>query len=174
MVRSFLMPALAVCAAGLFTPAVAPAQTKVGIINLQRAILQTAEIKKASADMQTKYKPRQDALEKLQTQLTDIQNKLASGQGKLTASQEADLNDQGARVQRDAQRMSDDLQADVEADRNDVVQKAGQRMVEVVKKLADDKTLDVVIDSANTVFWKTALEITDDAIAAYDKAYPVK
>ena len=66
------------------------------------------------------------------------------------------------------------MQAGAEKDRNDILQRGTQRMTEVVKKLADEKGLDVVVDSANIVFFKPTLEITQEAIAAYDKAYPVK
>jgi len=47
-------------------------------------------------------------------------------------------------------------------------------MREVVTKLAEAKGLDVVIDSANTFYYKPALDITAEATAAYDKAYPGK
>jgi outer membrane protein len=47
-------------------------------------------------------------------------------------------------------------------------------MQEVVKKLAVDKGVDVVIDISNAVYFKDTLEITTEAIAAYDKAYPAK
>jgi Skp family chaperone for outer membrane proteins len=40
--------------------------------------------------------------------------------------------------------------------------------------LADEKGLDLVVDSANTLFFKPALELTNDAVVAYNKAYPVK
>jgi outer membrane protein len=62
----------------------------------------------------------------------------------------------------------------VDKDRNEIINHAGQRMQQVVQKLADERGLDVVIDSSNTVFFKPGLEITDVAVAAYDKAYPVK
>ena len=169
MSRSFFLASLVVCAAGL-----APAQVKVGVINLQKAVLETAEIKKASADMQAKYKPRQDALEKLQSDLGDIQNQLQTGQGKLSPAQTADLEAQGQRKQREAQRIQEDLQADVERDRNDILQRAGQRMTEVVKKVAEEKGLDMVVDVTAAIFFKPALEVTDASIAAYDKAYPLK
>jgi hypothetical protein len=32
----------------------------------------------------------------------------------------------------------------------------------------------VVIDISNTIYFKPALEITNDALAAYNKTYPVK
>ena len=47
-------------------------------------------------------------------------------------------------------------------------------MQEVVKKLAEEKGFDVVVDVSNAVYFKPALEITTESIAAYDKAYPAK
>jgi outer membrane protein len=84
------------------------------------------------------------------------------------------LTAQGQRKQRELQRMSDDLQADVTADRNVILTQSSRKMQEVVKKLADEKGLDVVVDIQSTVFFKSALDITAEAVAAYDKAYPAK
>jgi outer membrane protein len=156
-------------AVSVICPQYAAGQAKVGVVNFQRAVLETSEMKKASADLQAKYKPRQDQLEKLQRDLTDIQAKLQNPQ---TAS--ADLQSDGQRKQREAQRITEDLQADAERDRNDILQRGTQRMTDVVKKLADEKGLDVVFDATNAVFFKPALEITQEAIAAYDKTYPAK
>jgi outer membrane protein len=174
MFRSSLFPALAVCAAGLVCSAVASAQTKVGVINLQKAILDTAEIKKASIDLQNKYKPRQDALEKVQRELSDVQTQLQSSQGRLSAAGEAELQARGQRKQREAERLGQDLQDDVNRERNDILTRAGQRMTELIKKIAEDKGLDVVVDTQNTYFFKPGLEITTEATTAYDKAYPLK
>ncbi len=171
MFRSTL--ALAVCAAGLVSvPAVG--QAKVGVVSLQKAILETAEIKKAGNDMQIKYKKRQDELDKAQRELNDIQMQLQSAQGKLSAAGEADLTARGARKEREAKRLDEDLRADVERDRNDVLARAQTRMQEIVKKVSDDKGLDMVVEATALVTFKPALDITNDVIAAYDKAFPVK
>jgi outer membrane protein len=172
MPRFSFLSALAVVALGLMLPAQASAQVKVGIINMQRAVLGTEEIKKASADMQTKFKPRQDQLDKVQKDMADIQAKLQSQQ--VPAAAQVDLTAEGQRKQREAQRISEDLQADVERERTDILQRASQRMAEVVKKLAEDKGFDVIVDTTTTVFYKPALEVTEEAMAAYDKAYPAK
>jgi len=174
MFRSSILPALAVCAAGLFSSSIAPAQTKIGVVNFQKAILDTAEIKKASVDLQNKYKPRQDALEKVQRELSDIQTQLQASQGKLSAAGEADLTARGQRKQREAERLNQDLQDDVTNERNTVLQRAGGRMTEIIKKIADEKSLDLVVDSTNAISFKPALEITTEATAGYDKAYPLK
>lgn len=149
-------------------------QTKVGVVSLQRAVLGCAEIKKASAAMEAKYKPRQQEMERVQRELDGIRQQLQANAGKLTPAAEADLNAQGQRKQRDLQRMNDDLQADVTAERNDVLASSGKKMREIVEKLAVAKGLDVVVDEQSTLFFKTALDLTADAITAYDQAYPVK
>ena len=90
------------------------------MINFQKAILDTADIKKASTDMQNRYKPRQTQLEAVQRELSDIQTQLQSSQGRLSAAGEADLTARGQRKQRESERLSQDLQADVERERPDI------------------------------------------------------
>lgn len=173
MASNQFVRAFVVCAAGLYGAAFASAQTplKVAVINLQRAIVETAEIKKAQVELEARYKPRTAELERLQKELQDIQVQLQSG--KLSPQGEQELNARGQLRQRQLQRAQEDLQGDVDRDRNEILQKAGQRMSEVVRKIADEKGLDMVVDITNTVFFRPALEITTEAIAAYDKAYPV-
>lgn len=168
-VRLFL-----VCFALASIPRIVSAQTKVAVINLQKAVLDSDEIKKASAALEAKYKPRQAVIEKLQNEIQTIQQQLQTMAGKLTQQAEADLNAQGSKKQRDMQRAVDDLQADVNAERQEILGKSSQKMGEVVKKLAEEKGYDLVVDISNTIYFKPALEITSEALAAYNKAYPAK
>ncbi|MGA2741376.1 MAG: OmpH family outer membrane protein [Bryobacteraceae bacterium] len=149
-------------------------QTKVAVVSLQRAVLGCAEIKQASAAMEAKYKPRQQEMERLQRELEGIKQQLQTNAGKLTPAAEADLNAQGQRKQRDLQRLNDDLQADVTAERNEILGTSGKRMKEIVQKLAEEKGVDMIVDEQSTLFFKPAMDLTAEAIAAYDKAYPAK
>lgn len=158
-----------------FAPAqTAPAPPKMAVINLQRAVLESAEIKKANAEMEAKYKPRADKLQDLQREVASISQQLQTNAGKLTAQAEADLQADGQRKQRDAQRLQEDLQADVDRERNDILSASSKKMQEVVKKIAEEKGYDLVVDVTNAIYFKPALDITNDAIAAYDKTYPAK
>src|SRR4051812_5926233 len=154
--------------------AFAPAQLKIAILNSQQAVLDTAEIKQAQAQLEARFKPRSGEIEKVQNELAALQNQLQTGQGKITAQQEQNLTAQGQRRQRELQRLTEDLQADVDRERNEILQRVGGRMQEIVRKIAEERTLDVVVDVSNTVYFKPALELTKEATAAYDKAYPVK
>jgi outer membrane protein len=152
----------------------ASGQAKVAVINSQLSVLETAELKKAQAELEAKFKPRQAQLEKLNKELADLQAQLEQGQGKLTPQAAQNIQIAGQRKQREAQRMQEDLQGDVDRERNEILARSGSRMQEVVKKIAEERSLDIVIDISNTVYHKPALDITKDATAAYDKAYPVK
>jgi Skp family chaperone for outer membrane proteins len=46
------------------------------------------------------------------------------------------------------------------------------RMQEVVKKVAEEKGADMVVDTQTTIYFKPAMEITADVLAAYNKAHP--
>jgi len=166
-----LRPLLAGCAL-LAVSHSAPAQTKVAVINLQRAVLESAEIKAASDAMSARYKPRVAEIEQLNKEISALAANLQSNSGKLTPQAEADMTQQAQRKQRDVQRKQDDLQADVDRERNEILQKSSVKMSAVVKKLAESKGLDIVVDAPYAVYFKEALEITAEAIAAYDKENP--
>jgi outer membrane protein len=157
-----------------FTPLTVLAQVKVAIINLQKAVLDTAEIQKAQKELEARYKPRQDKAEALQKELQGIQNQLQTLAGKLTPQAEQEYNLQGQRKQRELQRVTEDLQADVDRDRQEILSRSGTRMTEIVKKISEAKALDVVVDVSNTIYFKPALDISAEATAEYNKAYPAK
>ena len=164
---------VAVCSALFALSQIASGQAKVAVINLQEAVFKSAEIQKADAEMQAKYKPRQDEINRVTTEISDLAQKFQAGQGKLAEAVLADLQAQGQRRQRDLQRLQEDLNADAERDRNDILTKATQKMGDVVKKLAEEKGVDLVVDSATILYFKPTMDLTADTIAAYDKAYPV-
>ena len=129
--RMALRPLMA-CSALLTFGQLATAQTKVGVINLQKAVLESAEIKAASAAMEARYKPRVTQIEQIDKEIATISQNLQSNAGKLTAQAEGDLNAQGTKKQREVQRLRDDLTADVDRDRNEILQKSSVKMGEVV------------------------------------------
>jgi len=91
----------------------ANAQVKIAVINTQKALLETDDIKKAQLDLEAKFKPRQDQMIKVQKELEDIQAQLQSGKLNELGTQE--INAEGQRKQRELQRMQQDINANVPA-----------------------------------------------------------
>jgi len=172
MFRTVAIRAGLLCLAFTCFPAFAPAQQKVAVIDFQKAIQDTDEAKKELAALAAKYKGKQDDLQKLQNDLQSISQQLSSG--KLTQQAGEDLQVVGQRKEREAQHIQEDLQADSQRDSQEIGSRLAQKMKTVVGKLAEEKGLDLVVDVAPALYFKPALEITTDAVAAYNKAYPAK
>jgi outer membrane protein len=147
-----------------------PTPAKVAIINAQKAVADTQEIQKAQKDLEAKYGPRQQAVTKLQNDLQTLQTQMNAPN--LTPEREATMRADFTTKQKQLQRLGEDLQNDVNNERQDILGRAGRHMTDVVKKLAEERGFDVVIDITNTLYYKPGLEITAAATAAYDKAYP--
>jgi outer membrane protein len=158
----------------LVSAGIASAQVKMAIINLRTAVGETADFKKSASDFEGRMKPKVEEMDKLNRDLQSLQQQLETNGAKLTPQAAQDLQIQGQRKQRELQRLTEDLQGERDRVTNDVVGRVTQRMQEVVKKLAEEKGLDVVVDAGNTVFFKSALDITKEAVAAYDQAYAPK
>ncbi len=150
--------------------AVAPA--KLAIVNAQRAVADTQDLKKAQATLEAKYRPRQQAIESLQRDLQSIQQQLATPN--LAPDREAQLRQTATEKQKQLQRLGEDLQGDVNAERQDILGRVGRQMTDVIRKLAEQRGLDVVVDITNTLYYRPALDLTAEATAAYDRAYPAK
>src|ERR1700733_11204679 len=172
MFRFLAIRSAVLCLAIALFSSFASAQIKIGVINVQKALSDTDELKKASVDLAKKYQPRQEEMDKLQKDLESIDAQLNSG--KLNAQATADLQAQGTRKQRDQQRMTDDMNADVAKDREDILAKMSQKMQDVINKLAADKGLDIIVEASQTLFFKPTFDLTADATTAYNLANPAK
>lgn len=170
--RMGLGPFLACSALCVFTQ-VASAQTKIAVVDIQTAVAKSDEIVKAQEEMNAQFKPRQDKINLLASEIQALQTQLQNANGKLTDAQVADIQANGSKKQRELKYAQDDLQNDVDAFKAETLQKTGAKMNEVIKKVAESKGVDLVVDTQTTHFFKPALDITDEVVAAYNKAYPV-
>jgi len=167
-----LFTPLVACSALFLAGHVAEAQTKVAVISLQKSLFDTAEIKKAQDEMNATLGPRQAQAEKLNQEILAITQKLQND-ASLTQQAQFDLNAEGKRKQTDLTLLQEDLQADAQSMRQTILSKSTDRMQAVVKKLAEEKGLDLVVDTQVALFFKPTMDLTAEATAAYDKAYPV-
>lgn len=165
--------AAAACVMGLMSvPAMA--QSKIGVVDFQRAIVDTAEFKKAYSGLEAKYKPVQDQLQKAQQELQDIETTLRNSQGQLSQAGAAELQAKGQRKQTQVERLTQDLEEEFQAERDAALRLVGNRMTDVLKKLLDEKQLDLIIDSQALRASRPAMDITDAAITAYNTAHPAQ
>lgn len=157
--------------------AAAPAKS-VAIINLRGAIGSTAEGKQASAELQSQFAPRSSEIDNLTKQISDLQQKLQAGQGKLSQEEEARLTGEGQRLTQRLYRRRNDFQEDASAAQQEVLERIGRKMVEVLDRYARENGFSVVLDTSGQnspiLYASNQVDVTQDIIRLYDQAYPVK
>jgi outer membrane protein len=157
--------------------AAAPVKS-VGIINLRGAIGSTAEGKQASAELQSQFAPRSAEIDSLTKQINDLQQKLQAGQGKLSQEEETRLTGEGQRLTQRLDRRRNDFQEDASAAQQEVLERIGRKMVDVLDRYARENGFSVVLDTSGQnspiLYASNQVDVTQDIIRLYDQAYPVK
>lgn len=152
----------------------AQAPLKVGVISMQKALQETAEIKKAEADLKARFTPEQEKLAQMEKEIAKLQQDIQQNQGKYNEITLNEMAGQAQIKQRRLERESQNLQEQVNRVRQDILQRVGQRLQEIVKMVAEEQGLDMVFDVASTMYTKPALDISAAVTAAYDKKYPAQ
>ncbi len=160
-------------------PAAAAALVKsVGIINLRGAIGSTAEGKQASAELQSQFAPRSSEIDAMTKQINDLQQKLQAGQGKLSQEEETRLTAEGQRLTQRLDRRRNDFQEDATAAQQEVLERIGRKMVDVLDRYARENGFSVVLDTSGQnspiLYASNQVDVTQDIIRLYDQQYPVK
>ena len=171
----FVFPALAIGFAAL-SHAQAATPSKVAIINVQQAILQTKDGQKASGDLQTKFTPRRQQLEKKQADIQALQDQMRKGSATMSEEAKQKVARDIDSNQKSLQRDSEDFEADVQQEEGKIMQDLGQKMMDVLIKYATQNGISVVLDVSNQqtpVLWADpSADITTEIVKLYDQAHP--
>ncbi len=166
-------------AAGVTAPAPTVATgvpSKVAIIQLQQAMLKTQDGQKASADMQAKFGPRRQVLEKQQTDLKAMQDQLSKGAATMSDAAKQKMASDIASGQKKLQRDGEDFDAEVQSYENGLQQGLLTRLVDVIAKYATQNGYAMVVDVSSQqspLIWADqAYVITDAIVKLYDEVHP--
>ena len=146
-----------VLAALLMTPAVwaqatgagAPASAKVGVLNVQAAIASTAEGKQAAAELQSQFAPRTTELQNLQKQIEELRNRLQTGQSTLSDEEKVRLQREGDQLTRAFQRKQQEFQDDTNDAQQEVVNRIGRKLVDVLNKYSKENGYSIILDTSS-------------------------
>jgi len=153
----------------------APVQGKIGVINIQAAIANTAEGKKVLADLQRKYQPRQQELQRLQQEIQAIQDQLTKQSATLSDEEQGRLSRESEDKQKLLKRTAEDAQNDFNRDRDEAINKMGQKMVRIIGEYAPQNGFTLILDDAQIPIYYASkeIEITEEIVKRYDAANPV-
>jgi outer membrane protein len=170
-----VFPAFALGFAAL-AHAQAATPTKVAIISVQQAILQTKDGQKASAALQAKFLPKRQELEKKGAAIQALQEQMKKGSATMSDDAKQKLAREIDSNQKSLQRDSEDFDADVQQEEGRIMQDLGQKIMDVIIKHATTNGFAMVLDVSNQqtpVLWADpSSDITAEIIKLYDAAHP--
>lgn len=169
------------------SPAAGAPVGKIGVLNIQQAIFNTAEGKQAVAELQKKFQPRQQDLQRQQQEIQNLQDQIQRQQTTLSDAERIRLSRELAEKQKLFERAQEDGQSEIQEERQDVTNRIGQKMVQIIDDYAKQNGYSLILDQqlpvlganqmadAQMQIWYAAndVRITDDIVKRYDAAFPV-
>ena len=161
--------------AGAQDPVTTGAGGKIGLINIQQAILATGEGKQAMSELQTKYEPRRQQLQRDQDGINQLTDQLQKQSATLSDEEATRLRRDLDRKQSQFKREQEDAQSDYNGDTQDVANRIGGKMVKIINDYAQKNGYELVIDPAqiNVFYAAKGIDITEPIVRLYDQANPV-
>ncbi len=160
----------------LALPALAQNPTKVGVINLQSAIVGTKDGQKAANDIQSRFNPKKEDLDKRQGDIAQLQDQLNRGRNTLSEDARQKLVREIDQKTKSLNRDTEDARAELDQEEQKIMNELGSRIVAVIDKYAKDNgyvmILDVSSPQAPVMFASNTVDITRDIIELYDKNAP--
>src|ERR1700747_1463128 len=150
---------------------------KVGVLNVRQAIVATSEGKQASAELQGQFTSRQTDLENLNKQLADISQRLQANGDKLSPEEASRLQRQGEALQKQLTRKMEDYQEDVNSSQQEVIDRIGRKMMDVLDRYARENAYVAIFDSSAQgapIYVSNGIDVTAAIVKLYDQAYPAK
>jgi outer membrane protein len=155
----------------------APVQAKIGIVNIQDAIVATNEGKKEFDALQARFAPKQNDLKTQNDEVENIKKDLQAKGDKLNEDERARQVKNLEVKQKSLQRNYEDAQNEFQQAEQEVVNRIGGKMLNVLEKYAKNNGYSVILDVSNPqtpVLWASqGTNITKELVDAYNAEAPV-
>ena len=149
-----------------------PPATKIGVVNIQQAISASNEGKKEADTLQQKFGGRQAELKTLNDEVEGLKKQYQAQEAKLSDEEKGNRAKVIEAKQKTLQRNYDDFQGEVQQAEQDVINRIGQKMLNVLDKYAKTNGYAVIIDVSNpqtpVLFASQGNDITKQLVDAYN------
>jgi outer membrane protein len=151
---------------------IALAETKVGYVDLQKAIQGVSSGKKAKEQLDSDFKKRKDGLDKKKADIEkmgqDLEKKKSVLSEEVFSKKQMELQEEMMKFQKTVA----ENQLEMQKKEGELLEPIFSKMSKVVEKVAQDKGFSMVLEKKgqNVLFADKANDLTDDVIAAFEKA----
>ncbi len=155
------------------SPSVPSTGLRMGVVDLQKVLVETEAGKKARESLSTFMKNRQAVVELEEKELKRMEEDLVKQASVLSAAAKKDREDQLRRRVMEFQQRANDLNREVQEKQKEVLEDFRERAERVVGRVAQQLGLAVVMEKGRggpTVYADTSLDISAKVIEEFNKA----
>lgn len=154
----------------ILVAAIANADTKIGFVDMQKAIQATAAGKKAKTELEGDFNKKKKDLEKKEADLKKMGEDLEKKKSVL--SEEA-LGKKQAEFQEEMMKYRDVVgksQVEIQKKERELTAPILEKMKKAIAKLAKDKGYSLILENSQMVLFATAeSDLTDEVVKAFEK-----
>jgi Skp family chaperone for outer membrane proteins len=152
--------------------AAAAGPSKVGIINIELAIIGSNEGQREFSNLQKRFEPKQNELQALNKEVEDLKKRLSTQGDKLNDDARANLVKSIEQKQKNLQRSAEDAQNDFQSQQKDLANQIGRKLLQTLDKYAKNNGYTVILDVSNPqspVLWAgNSVDLTKEIVDAYN------
>jgi outer membrane protein len=156
----------------------APAQSpgKVGVINIQGAIISTKDGQKAAGEIQSRFNPKKAELDRRQGELGQLQDQLNKGRNTLSEEAQQKLVREIDQKTKSLNRDTEDARAELDQEQQKLMGELFSRIQVVLDKYAKDNGYSLILDISSpqtpVMYASNTIDVTREIIDLYDKNAP--
>jgi outer membrane protein len=158
----------------LAMPLASLADTKIGWIDMQRALEEIDEGKAAKAQLKKDFEEKQKQLDARATEVKNLDADFQKQQLVMAPDAKAAKAAEIERKKVEVQQFFMGLQQDLSNREREITRGIFDKLVGVSREIAEAEGFTMVVDKNTVVYAPPALEITNEVVRKYNVRYPVK
>jgi len=164
MVNAFLKAAAAIALGALVTTSgVMAAELKVGFLNTERVLRESAPAVRAQKKLEREFEKRAADLAKMQKQIGDLQAALDRDGATMAEGERNNKVRELSNLQRDFQRNDRSLREDVNQRKNEELASLQERANKIIQQIAESEKFDLILQEP--IVWASPrIDLTDRII----------
>ena len=150
--------------------------SRVGFVDIQRVLARSAAGMAAREQLEKEKAAMQKQVDAQRTELEKLRDELEKKGALMTADARREKQEGFERKRRDAARMMDDFQKELEKKEQVLLQRVLQELSGVIERVGKEKGYYMIVEKrgASVLYASTDADLTDEIIRAYDQAAPAK
>lgn len=153
---------------GVAAPSVAHAQAKIGVVDTERAVMETEDGLRAQATLKKLFDSKQRELDKKQEELVKEREDIEKQRDVLSKGALAKRADKWQRDMMQLQQKFVEYNQDIQKKQSELTQPVFQKTMNIIRRLATQEGIDLVVDKKAVPYVRSDLDFTDRVITMYN------